>query len=93
MKLSNLQTLIKPKVGHSANKFHAKVSSLCFSPDNQHLAVATLDRIISIFDTSTGCCIDKFTTKANSGGPKDYLVRSVIIKIESHYWCQILFNF
>lgn len=81
MKLTNLQTITKPKTGDATNnqQFQTKVSSLCFSPDNRRLAVATADRAISIYDDTTGERVDKFNTKANGDGDgaKDYLVRLV----------------
>jgi intraflagellar transport protein 172 len=55
-------------------KFHSKVTALCFSEDNKRLAVSTIDRVITLFD-DRGAVVDKFNTKANDNGPKDYLIR------------------
>jgi intraflagellar transport protein 172 len=54
----------------------SKVTSLCYSADNTKLAIATADRAISIYNNQ-GERVDKFNTKANSNGPKDYIIRSI----------------
>ena len=54
--------------------FHSKVTALCFSEDNKRLAVGTVDRVIALFDDG-GKVVDRFNTKANDNGPKDYLIR------------------
>ena len=38
--------------------------------------MVTTDRIVSIFDSS-GARVDKFSTKPNDKGPKNYVVRSL----------------
>jgi len=53
--------------------FRSKVTSLCFSPDGKRLAIATSDRVISLYDEK-GKRTDKFITKGN-GKNKAYVVR------------------
>ena len=73
MKLWHNKTLIDPKV---SSEFRSKVTALCYTKSNKFLAVATSDRLISIFDEN-GIRVDKFSTKPNNKGPKDYIVRSI----------------
>ena len=74
MKLRHAQTLVSPKKG--SHNFQSKVTALCYTRDNVFLAVATCDNLISIFD-ERGHRVEKFNTKPNSRGPKDYLIRYV----------------
>ena len=58
----------------STNK--AKVTALSYSSDSSRLAVATADRSISLYNNQ-GKLVDKFQTKPNGDGPKDYIVREL----------------
>jgi len=51
-----------------------RICALSFSADSRRLAVATGDRVIALYDES-GVKVDKFTTKPNTNGSKDYIVR------------------
>ena len=83
MKLRHSQSIVVPNsaigdfnTGNNDHVYQSKVTSLCYSPDNSRLAVATADRVISIYNNQ-GERVDKFNTKANSNGSKDYLIRSI----------------
>ena len=77
MKLTHRQTIIKNDKGISSPGYLSKrITALCFSPDNQHLFVATADRIVTIYDDGGGR-VDRFNTKTNGDGPKDYVIRCV----------------
>ena len=71
MKVTNRKSIVRPIIGE--NDYKAKVTSLCYSPDNSRLAIATADRFISVFNEK-GECVDKFITKPNNNGPKDYSI-------------------
>ncbi|GMH63033.1 hypothetical protein TrST_g9919 [Triparma strigata] len=74
MQLRHSSTLMQPSEGSTPWK--ARVTAICFAPDNSRLAVVTTDRIVSIYD-SNGERVDKFSTKPNDKGPKNYLVRAM----------------
>ena len=74
MQLRHSSTLMQPAEGSSPWK--AKVTAICFAPDNSRMAVVTTDRIVSIYDEN-GERVDKFSTKPNDKGPKNYLVRAM----------------
>jgi len=54
-----------------------KVLALTFSPDNKRLAVISSDRYVAIFDDN-GDLVDRFSTKPNNQGQKNYSVRYVL---------------
>lgn len=54
----------------------SKVTALSYSADGTRLAVATADRAISLYDRQ-GRLVDRFQTKPNGDGPKDYTIRSI----------------
>ena len=56
MQLRHLKPIMPPADGM------CKVTSVCFSPNNQRLAVVTVDRIVHLFDEN-GERRDKFSTK------------------------------
>ena len=80
MKLWRNQTLVSPQ---TTQDFRSKVTALCYTRDNKFLGVATSDRLISIYDEQ-GNRVDKFNTKPNNKGPKDYIVRSIQFGPEVH---------
>eukprot|EP01022_Parablepharisma_sp_SALTPOND_P020315 TRINITY_DN365_c0_g1_i1.p1 TRINITY_DN365_c0_g1~~TRINITY_DN365_c0_g1_i1.p1 ORF type:complete len:1766 (-),score=259.62 TRINITY_DN365_c0_g1_i1:1103-6400(-) len=51
-----------------------KISTICWSPNNKRLAVATADRYIHLFDEN-GNAMEKFPTKPSIKGQKSYVVR------------------
>ena len=53
-----------------------KISSICWSPNNRRLAVATADRYIHLFDEN-GNPMERFLTKPNIKGQNSYVVRSL----------------
>ena len=81
MKLTHTQSIVNPEtvteqVISIAHPHQSKVTALSYSPDSERLAVATADRVISLYD-NLGNCVDKFHTKPNNSGPKDYIIRSI----------------
>jgi hypothetical protein len=79
MKLSLLSTILQPaaeETEHGSSDFwtRGRIHALSFSADNRRLAVATGDRVISLYDQN-GLKVDKFTTKPNVNGVKDYFIR------------------
>eukprot|EP00055_Hartaetosiga_balthica_P012104 m.57788 g.57788 ORF g.57788 m.57788 type:complete len:1739 (-) comp7836_c0_seq1:151-5367(-) len=54
----------------------SKVTGICWSPNSVKLAVVTIDRVIMLFD-ETGKRRDKFSTKPNDDGPKNYKVTGI----------------
>jgi len=81
MKLKYRQTLQAVKASnldggslYRSTLQQAKVTALSHSPDNQRLAVATADRLITIYDEKYKQ-VDKFNTKPNGKGPKTYTIR------------------
>lgn len=56
MNLRYVKTLIEPV------EQPARISALCWSPNNAKLAVCTVDRFVSLFDDN-GVRQDRFTTK------------------------------
>ncbi|XP_044747182.1 intraflagellar transport protein 172 homolog [Coccinella septempunctata] len=62
----------------------AKICSICWSPNNKKLAVATIDRYILLFDEN-GERRDKFSTKPfNSGaGKKSYIIKAIAFSPDS----------
>ena len=78
MKLTHCQTIVTPRPTEKKKTIYnqSKVTAICYSPDNDRLAVATADRVISLYNNK-GERVDKFNTKANSNGPKDYIIRSI----------------
>ena len=73
MKIFHYKTLLSSHA-ETRHPFKSRITSLSFSPDNERLAIVTSDRVVSIFD-SKGDQVDKFNTKANNNGPKNYIVR------------------
>jgi len=80
MQLRHQQTILSPPPPSPSSPTHkpytSRITALTFSPDNTRLAVCSTDRIVSIFDSS-GTRVDKFSTKPNAGGAKDYTVRGL----------------
>ena len=79
MKLTLSKSIIKPKHQDglvSMQESLLKVTALCYSTDGTRLAVATADRAISMYDRQ-GRLVDRFQTKPNGDGPKDYTIRSI----------------
>ena len=80
MKLTHFQSIVTPSVKTGSDLVHSiqrsKVTALSYSLDGERLAVATSDRAISLYD-NFGNCVDKFNTKPNGNGPKDYIIRSI----------------
>ena len=74
MKLRHSKILVNPTLG--LHNFESRVTALSYTQNSSHLAVATADRVISIYNEQ-GKQVDRFNTKSNSGGPKDYVVRYV----------------
>jgi len=78
MKLTHLSSILQPEEEtedcYSISSMRGRVHAVCFSADNRRLAVSTGDRVISLYD-ETGVKVDKFTTKPNVNGVKDYFVR------------------
>ncbi|KAL3276031.1 hypothetical protein HHI36_020760 [Cryptolaemus montrouzieri] len=62
----------------------AKICSLCWSPNNKKLAVATIDRQILLFDEN-GERRDKFSTKPfnPAAGKKSYIVKGIAFSPDS----------
>lgn len=87
MKLWHKQTVVSP---NATQDFQSKVTALCYTRDNKYLAVATQDRLISIYDEN-GDEVDKFNTKPNNKGPK---VSSFFV-VEAHQciFLSFLINF
>ncbi|DBA03525.1 TPA: hypothetical protein N0F65_011426 [Lagenidium giganteum] len=54
-----------------------KVTAVAWSPNNRRLAVVTIDRVVHIFDAQTGERKDKFSTKPQEKGDKNYIVRAL----------------
>lgn len=75
MKIRYSHTVTKPAI--DLVNFQSKVNALGFTPDGIYLAVATNDRYISIFDARSNERLDRFSTKPNNKGPKDYLITSI----------------
>jgi intraflagellar transport protein 172 len=68
MQLRHLKTLQPP--GDQI----ARVTALCWSPNNKRLAASTSDRVVHLFD-ELGEKKDKFSTKpADAKGAKNYMV-------------------
>lgn len=61
----------------------AKVTAITWSPNNRRLAVVTTDRIVHLFDASSGERKDKFSTKPAEKGAKDYMVRGLAFSPDS----------
>eukprot|EP01035_Chromulina_nebulosa_P019403 gene19403-25277_t len=76
MQLKHVQSLTQPS--ESINK----VTALCWAPNGSKLAVCTIDRVISLFD-SEGVRRDKFSTKPAEKGPKNYIVREMVFSPQS----------
>jgi len=76
MQLRHLKTLMESK------KSIHKVTSICYSNDNNRIAVVTSDRIVYLFDEN-GEQKDRFSTKAAPKGPKNYIVRKMIFSPDS----------
>lgn len=80
MKLTHLKSFTSPRTiskdSSSISRNQSKVTSLCYSPDGDRLAVATADRTISLYNDQ-GEVVDKFNTKPNGDGPKDYLITAI----------------
>lgn len=77
MKLTLSKSVVTSKYQHdSIQGLKSRVTALGYSSDNTRLAVATADRYISLYNNQ-GKLVDKFQTKPNSGGPKDYVVRAL----------------
>lgn len=78
MNLTLLSSILQPEEEtedcYSFSSTRGRVHAVCFSADNRRLAVSTGDRIISLYDKN-GVKVDKFTTKPNVNGVKDYFVR------------------
>ncbi|KAF7269422.1 hypothetical protein GWI33_017527 [Rhynchophorus ferrugineus] len=72
MQLKYLQTILE------AQETDYKIVSLCWSPNNQKLAVATSDRQVLLFDEE-GKKRDKFSTKPSDpeAGKKSYVISDV----------------
>lgn len=67
----------------SPNDGLQKVTSLCWSPDGKKIALASVDRIVSLFDDE-GNKKDKFQTKpATEKGPKTYMIKDMIFSPSS----------
>ena len=71
MKLKHQASLTSPTEGATI-----RVTSLVWSPNGKRLAVCTSDRVVWMFDEN-GVRKDKFATKPNQGGPKNYIVRAM----------------
>lgn len=65
-----MKTVVQPTEGL------AKVTALCWSPNNKKMAVCTVDRVVTLYD-DTGEKKDKFSTKPADKGPKTYIVRAM----------------
>ena len=71
MLLKHIGTLMPPQ------EQMAKVTAICWSPNNKRLAVVTVDRIVRLYDDK-GEQRDKFSTKpAEAKGPKNYVVSAM----------------
>ena len=81
MKVKHESTLTDQKVDLTG--FKTKVTALAYSSDNSHLAVATGDRVIAIFNTETNERVDRLSTKANNKGPQDYLITALHFEPEA----------
>ena len=51
-----------------------KVTAICWSPSSFRLAIATADRMISLYDENGEQRKDKFPTKPGNAGQRDYFV-------------------
>lgn len=77
MQLRHLKTLQPP------NDHIARITALCWSPNNRRLAAATSDRVVHLFD-ELGEKKDKFSTKpADAKGPKNYMVTGMAFSPDS----------
>ena len=74
MKLTRRSTIVEATSG--INSLKSKVTSICYSSDDERLAIATADLVISIYD-DRGEQVDKFNTKPNNKGPKNYVVTGI----------------
>ena len=72
MKLNHRKAFVDS--GRDSNGFKSRVTALCYSEDSKRLALATVNRVVTLFDDS-GTVADRFNTKANDGGPKDYVIK------------------
>ncbi|KAJ1625158.1 WD40-repeat-containing domain protein [Pavlovales sp. CCMP2436] len=71
MQLRHLKTIHPPQEGI------AKVTAICWSPNNRRVAVVTTDRVVHLFDEN-GDRRDKFSTKpADAARVKNYMVRGM----------------
>eukprot|EP00960_Hanusia_phi_P066628 766439-Hanusia_phi.AAC.5 len=77
MQLRHLRTLQAP------GEEIARITALCWSPNNRRLAASTSDRVVHLFD-ETGEKKDKFSTKpADANGPKNYMVTGMAFSPDS----------
>ncbi|CAH1372030.1 unnamed protein product [Tenebrio molitor] len=78
MQLKYLQTILEAQEGE------ARVVALCWSPNNQKLAVATSDRQILLFDEK-GEKRDRFSTKPADpeAGKKSYVIKGIAFSPDS----------
>ena len=54
-----------------------KVTSICWSPNSLRLAVATHDRVITLFDENGEQKKDRFSTKPADASRKDYVITGI----------------
>mmetsp|Transcript_12954 Transcript_12954/g.39944 ORF Transcript_12954/g.39944 Transcript_12954/m.39944 type:complete len:135 (+) Transcript_12954:73-477(+) len=77
MQLRHLCALL-PADGTSTSSIphDAKITAVCYSPNNRKLAVCGIDRVVRLF-SDQGEQMDKFSTKPADKGPKTYVVRAM----------------
>ncbi|CAG9856074.1 unnamed protein product [Phyllotreta striolata] len=78
MQLKFLQTILEAQDGEN------KISGICWSPNNQKLAIATSDRQVLLFDEK-GEKKDKFSTKPYDpeAGKKSYIITGIAFSPDS----------
>ena len=83
MQLRFLKTIHPPAEGPAGQAKLAKVTALCWSPNNKRLAAVTVDKVVHLFNEN-GERMDKFSTKpADAKGPKSYMVTGMAFSQDS----------
>lgn len=83
MNLKHLSTVVEAALGtHSAE---SRVTSISYSADDKRLAVATFDRVITIYNDQ-GDRVDRINTKPKDKGPNTYILTGIAFAPElEHY--------
>ena len=76
MNLRHKKTILQSNTTKS-DYWRNRVVAICYSPDNERLAIIASDRCVKLFNDN-GEQVDKFNTKPNGKGPKSYKIWYVL---------------